>query len=126
MQDDQQPSAWRSAAALALSASILMGAASPAFAEPAPESRQRVEHFAPVLKPAFLPNISDQVKSQDGTNTADDETLTSDEKATVALFERNTPSVVNITNLGAYRQKCARWRSCMACILHCMRTVLDA
>lgn len=34
-----------------------------------------------------------------------DSDLTPEERATVAIFERNTPSVVNIANLAAYSRK---------------------
>jgi hypothetical protein len=37
----------------------------------------------------------------------DQSELTPEERATVAIFERNTPSVVNIANLAAYSRKCA-------------------
>lgn len=33
--------------------------------------------------------------------------LTDEERLTVAIFDRNTPSVVNIANLAAYSRKCA-------------------
>lgn len=38
-----------------------------------------------------------------------DSDLTPEERATVSIFDRNTPSVVNIANLAAYSRKCATY-----------------
>ena len=105
------------AATVALSAAVLLGATQPTFAAtttPDPPTQQEAS-AVPQATPVFLPNVSplvpDELKSK-GADTLTDEYLTSDERATVALFERNTPSVVNITNLAEVQRKCAPTARC--------------
>lgn len=70
----------------------------PALAEALPEST--LSTFA-LPGTDRIPIPTTQVQAPDFSQ------LTAEERLTVEIFDRNTPSVVNIANLAAYTRKCA-------------------
>ena len=95
----------RGAAATVLSAALVLGAAAPTFAEPAaaPDA---------TATPVFLPSPGDLFGGggdEDKLLTLEEARaqLSPEERATVSIFDRNTPSVVNIANLASYSRRCA-------------------
>jgi hypothetical protein len=77
-----------------LSLALLLTSATPSLAD----------QPASATTPAFLPSPGDLFGGSDGKLLSKDESeeqLSPEEQATVSIFERNTPSVVNISNLGS-------------------------
>jgi hypothetical protein len=90
------------AVAACLGAAICLLAAQPTFAKVDANPNPAVADVSPAFA---LPGVD---KSRSGLAQALLEAdLTPEERATVAIFDRNTPSVVNIANLAAYSRKCA-------------------
>jgi hypothetical protein len=108
----QEHGVGNAAAVGAISSALLLSLLSPAFvdsaanAAPAHLSDACTRSLAAV--PGFLPNVSNLFPAP-GTTTSNTndvgEGLTDDERATVSIFDRNTPSVVNIANLAAYSRR---------------------
>ena len=119
-------------ATAALGAALLMSSASPTFASTAaPEapsaaaqegsrdstqaqyqSSESSSQDAAPATPVFRSDSDSGGSPKDffkkgSFGAAQNSDLTEDERSTVALFDRNTPSVVNISNLAAYARRCA-------------------
>lgn len=81
-----------------IAAVFLIGIALPASAEPSAES---------ALAALGLPGMDNIPIPTTTVQAPDYSDLTAEERLTVEIFDRNTPSVVNIANLAAYTRKCA-------------------
>lgn len=103
--------------AACLGAAICLAASPPTFAQV--EGNPATSVAAEVSPTFALPGL-DKLQAPPGVDAPDpapsqallESDLTPEERATVAIFDRNTPSVVNIANLAAYSRKCAT-----ACVL---------
>jgi hypothetical protein len=99
------------AVAACLGAAICLLAAQPSFANI--DSSPRPPIAADTVPTFDVPRFDKpQAPVKDGPDAAAalellEADLTPEERATVAIFDRNTPSVVNIANLAAYSRKCA-------------------
>lgn len=98
------------AVAACLGAAICLVASQPTFAEvDTPSSTPLAADVSPTFA---LPGFDKmQAPGADAPDAAAaqallESDLTPEERATVAIFDRNTPSVVNIANLAAYSRKC--------------------
>lgn len=111
----------RGAAATALSAALVLGAATPTFADaPAAEA---------ATTSVFLPSPGDLFGGGDDKVLSQEEAreqLSPEERATVSIFDRNTPSVVNIANLASYRGRCDAAPTLSAVLAHAVRTYVTA
>lgn len=84
------------AAATYLAAVLFLASGLPALAEAVPD---------PAVSAAF-PAVEKMTIATTPVQAPDYSELTSEERLTVQIFDRNTPSVVNIANLAAYTRKC--------------------
>jgi hypothetical protein len=98
----------KASATAVLSLALLLVAATPSLAE----------QPANATTPAFLPSPGDLFGGSDKDKVLSmdeaQEQLSPEEQATVSIFERNTPSVVNISNLASYSR---RWVSFFSSIV---------